>query len=64
MPKKISLETFIQKARKIHGDKYDYSETEYINNRTKIKIICPKHGPFYTTPNAHIGNKRGCRFCG
>ena len=64
MSKKITLEEFIKKAKDIHGDKYDYSESEYINYRTNIKIICPKHGPFYTTPNAHIGNKRGCRFCG
>lgn len=64
MPKKSTLETFIQKAKNVHGDKYDYSEVEYINSRTEVKIICPKHGPFYTTPNAHISNKRGCRFCG
>ena len=64
MAAKGTLEEFIQKAKKIHGDKYDYSETEYVNSRTVVKIICPKHGPFYTTPNQHLSGKRGCRFCG
>ena len=64
MPKKITTEDFIKKAREIHGDKYDYSKVEYINNKTNVCIICPKHGEFFTTPNAHLGNKRGCRFCG
>ena len=64
MAKKSNTEQFIKKAREIHGDKYDYSKVIYVNNRTKICIICPIHGEFYTTPNAHLGNKRGCRFCG
>ena len=64
MVKKGTVEEFIEKARKIHGDKYDYSKVNYINSKTKICIICPQHGEFYTTPNAHLGNKRGCRFCG
>ena len=34
MGKKLTTETFIEKAKKIHGDKYDYSKVEYVNNRT------------------------------
>lgn len=37
---------FIEKAREIHGNKYDYSKVKYLNNRTKVCIICPKHGEF------------------
>ena len=37
---------FITKAKAIHGDLYDYSLVDYINNKTKVKIICSKHGVF------------------
>ena len=45
---------FIEKARKTHGDKYDYSEVEYVDSQTKVCIICPEHGRFYQTPQAHV----------
>ena len=60
---KGSSETFIEKAKKIHGDKYDYSKVEYINNRTKVCIICPKHGEFWQNPHEHL-NGYGCLLCG
>lgn len=48
---------------KIHGDEYDYSLfTEYVNTRTKIPVICKKHGVFYVTPNNHLKG-RGCPLC-
>lgn len=62
--KTTTNEEFIRKAKKIHGDKYDYSKTNYINNKTKIIIICPIHGEIEITPNAHISEKRGCPKCG
>jgi len=48
---------FIEEANKKHGNKYDYSKVGYINNRTKVCIICPKHGEFWQTPDKHL---RGC----
>lgn len=58
----LSLKEFIQKAKAKHGDKYDYSKVEYVNNYTKICIICPEHGEFWQKPNGHLtGN--GCRRC-
>lgn len=56
---------FIEKARKIHGDKYDYSKVEYVNNSTKVCIICPIHGEFWQTPSHHIhkAHPRGCPKC-
>lgn len=60
---KLMTEEFIKKAKEIHGDKYDYSKVEYINNSTKVKIICPKHGEFLVTPNNHITLGRGCPKC-
>jgi hypothetical protein len=56
-------EDFIQKAKKIHGDKYDYSFVEYINCRTKIKINCLKHGIFEQYPTSHIIHKQNCPIC-
>ena len=57
------LEQFIKEAKEIHDDKYDYSLVEYKNCKTKIKIICPKHGIFEQEPGAHIYQKQGCPFC-
>jgi len=53
---------FIKKATKIHNNKYDYSLVNYINNKTKVKIICPKHGIIEQRPDSHL-NHRGCYKC-
>ena len=45
---------FLEKAYKVHGNKYDYSKVEYVNSQTKVCIICPKHGEFWQEPAAHI----------
>ena len=63
MAKKYTQEEFIEKAKAIHGDKYDYSKVEYVNGRTKICIICPEHGEFWQIPNSHLMGK-GCKMCG
>ena len=60
---KLTTEQFIEKARQVHGDKYDYSKVEYINAYTKVCIICPEHGEFWQTPNNHTNGKCGCPFC-
>lgn len=54
---------FIEKAKQIHGDKYDYSKVEYVDSKTKVCIICPKHGEFWQTPDKHINSKQGCPNC-
>ncbi len=59
-----SFETFLSQAKRIHGDKYDYSKTEWKNTYTKIKITCPIHGEFIQIPQNHIRLKCGCRKCG
>lgn len=53
---------FCEKAKEIHGNKYDYSKVDYINSQTKVCIICPEHGEFWQRPNVHL-NKHGCPFC-
>ena len=59
---KKSHKDFIKEANKKHKNKYDYSGTEYKNARSKIKIICPDHGPFFMTANNHL-NGHGCSIC-
>ena len=54
---------FIEKARQIHNDKYDYSKVNYVNSRTKVCIICPEHGEFWQTPHNHLKGY-GCAECG
>ena len=56
-------EDFINKVNIIHNNKYDYTQTVYINNNKKIKINCYRHGVFLQIPHVHIGG-RGCPKCG
>ena len=46
MGKKITTKDFIEKSKTFHGDKYDYTFVDYVNNITPVCIICPKHGEF------------------
>lgn len=63
MSRKLTTVEFVQKAREVHGDKYDYSKVNYKNATTKVCIICPKHGEFEQMPSMHLyGN--GCPKCG
>ena len=59
---KYTKEEFIEKARKVHGDKYDYSNVEYKDKDSKVCIICSKHGEFLQTPHNHL-NGQGCPNC-
>ena len=60
---RITTEEFIERAKKVHGDKYDYSKVEYVNAKTKVCIICPIHGEFYIKPH-NLLNSKGCYKCG
>ena len=60
--KRLNKEEFIDRALKIHGDKYDYSRVVYINNITNVDIICPIHGIFKQRPANHLSGK-GCKKC-
>lgn len=59
---RVNNENYILKLKNIHGNKYDYSNVNFINNNHKIIILCPKHGEFQLLPNKHI-NGRGCPRC-
>lgn len=62
MPNSNKTETVIEKFRSVHGGKYDYSKVDYINNITKVCIICPEHGEFWQTPKNHLKGC-GCQKC-
>lgn len=53
---------WIEKANNVHGERYDYSEVVYVNNSTKICIICKEHGEFWQRPANHIKGKN-CPKC-
>ena len=59
----MSPDEFISKSKEKHGDRYDYSNVNYINNKTPVHIICPIHGDFLQKPANHLLGK-DCPKCG
>lgn len=59
---KSDKETFVARARSVHGDRYNYDQVNYTNNRTKIIISCPDHGNFTQTPTKHLQGRK-CQKC-
>lgn len=60
--KPLTTETFIQKSIYKHGLTYDYSKTVYNGYRSRLKIICPKHGEFWQIAASHLSGE-GCPIC-
>lgn len=60
--KVYDTQSFVEKSKKIFGDRYDYSEVDYKDSREKVKIICPKHGPFLQRASSHTSGN-GCPAC-
>jgi Zn finger protein HypA/HybF involved in hydrogenase expression len=58
----LTTDEFIERARKIHGDKYDYTKVTIKILKRKIKIICPEHGEFTQTADNHLKGS-GCPSC-
>lgn len=57
-------ERFLQRATEMHGNKFDYSNSVFINYKTKMKIVCPVHGEFVQIPDKHVAkNSKGCPSC-
>lgn len=59
---KSTIEEFIEKANKIHNNKYKYPNAIYLSANKKLLITCENHGDFEQTPNNHL-NGQGCPFC-
>lgn len=62
MLRKITNKEFVDRAKEVHGGKYDYSKVEYKKMHDKVCIICPEHGEFWQRPFSHI-NGNGCPMC-
>ena len=60
--KVMTTEEFIHRAKQVHGDKYDYSQVHYVNAKTKVCVICSKHGDFWQSPEKHLKGQ-GCPKC-
>lgn len=60
---RLTTEEFIQKAREVHGDRYDYSKVEYVDSTTRVCIVCMKHGDFWQKPNIHLQGKQAASGC-
>jgi hypothetical protein len=58
-----NIEEFIKRSTAKHGSRYDYSLVEYVDTRTKVKIICSEHGVFLQSPAGHLQSS-GCDKCG
>lgn len=59
----MSKEKFIKKAKSIYGEKYDFTESNYVNCKIPIKIKCIEHGYFTKTPDKFINRKDECSIC-
>lgn len=62
MPPKLDTESFIEKARLVHGDRFDYSKVVYVRSNQKVIIICRIHGEFMQMPAEHLVGKK-CAEC-
>ncbi len=58
-----TLQDFVSKSQSIHGIVYDYTNVVYINNDTKVTILCPQHGDFEQIAKDHLKGS-GCPICG
>jgi protein-arginine kinase activator protein McsA len=61
--KRLTAIEFIERAKSIPGNRYDYSKSIYVNGRTRMEILCPTHGSFWQTADDHL-QSRGCKACG
>ena len=62
MSKRLTTKEFIEKAKIVHGSKYDYSQAVYVGSKSKVKIICTIHGVFEQLHHSHLSGS-GCPKC-
>jgi len=59
---RLNMDSVLDSFKSVHSDSYDYSLVDYKNARTKVSIICQKHGVFKQLPRDHVAGK-GCPSC-
>lgn len=62
--KRCTTDEFVTKSKKLFGDLYDYKNVNYVNNKTKVELICKEHGSFFVRPDSHLCKSYGCYLCG
>lgn len=61
--KRLTFNDFVERANKVHNNKFDYSKAEFCNSYSKIKIVCTIcNKSFFQTPRSHLSGN-GCLFC-
>lgn len=55
---------FLQCAKSLHGNRYNYDKVEYVDNNTPVIIECEVHGYFKQRPRSHAIEGKGCKLCG
>lgn len=61
---RYTTKTFIEKAREVHGERFDYSDTSYVDSKSKVKIRCREHNlVFEQSPNHHLRSRYCCPMC-
>jgi hypothetical protein len=60
--KRLTTDIFIERARQIYNDLYDYSKVNYVATCIPVIIICKEHGEFLKRPGSHLRGQ-GCTFC-
>ena len=60
--KKMLFQDFICRAKKLYGEKYNYSKVNFINTSIKVCVNCPEHGDFWVTPHNFL-NGHKCPAC-
>lgn len=58
-----SNDEYKTKIKRIHGDRYDLTQVNYIKSVDKIDVICKKHGQFSIRAEKFLGGQ-GCPICG
>ena len=59
----LTTRNWVKSAREIHGMKYRYHKSVYVNAKTKLIVTCRRHGEWSVTPTNHVHNERGCPRC-
>lgn len=60
---KRKMSDFVDRSRSKFGDKFNYTDVNYINNSTNIKLTCVSHGEFLVLPSVHLSSNTGCSKC-
>ncbi|WP_318521250.1 hypothetical protein [Photobacterium leiognathi] len=56
-------ETFIEQVKQVWGERWDLSQTKYVNNKFKVTVLCREHGEFEQLPRGLLAGSVGCKSC-